>query len=181
MASGRHYFHYRMDKPILNFYTFQSARYEVRHDRWQDVTIDVYYQPGHEFNVDRMIRGAKAALEYGSKHFSPYQYRELRIAEFPRYAAYAQAAPGTIAVLGKRRLHRQGRSGFAQGHRLPVLRHRARSRPPVVGAPADRRRQPRRDRAVRKPGRIHGADDDAASFGASQDAALPALRPRANT
>ncbi|MGO4478953.1 ABC transporter permease/M1 family aminopeptidase [Massilia sp. 2TAF26] len=97
MAKGRHYFHYRMDKPILNFYTFQSARYEVRHDRWQDVTIDVYYQPGHDFNVDRMISGAKAALEYGTKHFAPYQFRELRIAEFPRYASYAQAAPGAIA------------------------------------------------------------------------------------
>lgn len=97
MAKGRHYFHYRMDKPILNFYTFQSARYEVRHDRWQDVTIDVYYQPGHDFNVDRMIRGAKAALAYGSKQFGPYQHRELRIAEFPRYASYAQAAPGVIA------------------------------------------------------------------------------------
>jgi ABC-type transport system involved in multi-copper enzyme maturation permease subunit len=97
MAKGRHYFHYRMDKPILNFYTFQSARYEVRHDRWQDVTIDVYYQPGHDFNVDRMIGGAKAALEYGSKQFGPYQHRELRIAEFPRYATYAQAAPGVIA------------------------------------------------------------------------------------
>jgi hypothetical protein len=97
MAKGRHYFHYRIDKPILNFYTFQSARYEVRHDRWQDVTIDVYYHPGHEFNVDRMIRGAKAALEYGSKQFGPYQHRELRIAEFPRYAAYAQSAPGAIA------------------------------------------------------------------------------------
>jgi hypothetical protein len=96
MAKGRHYFHYRMDKPILNFYTFQSARYEVRHDRWQDVTIDVYYQPGHDFNVDRMIRGAKAALEYGSKQFGPYQHRELRIAEFPRYASFAQAAPGVI-------------------------------------------------------------------------------------
>ncbi|ALK95724.1 membrane protein [Massilia sp. WF1] len=97
MAKGRHYFHYRMDRPILNFTTFQSARYEVRHDRWQDVTIDVYYQPGHDFNVDRMIGGAKAALEYGSKQFGPYQHRELRIAEFPRYASYAQAAPGVIA------------------------------------------------------------------------------------
>ena len=96
MSGGRRWFHYKADKPVLNMYTFQSARYEVRHDRWQDVTIDVYYTPGHEFNVDRMIRGAKAALEYGSKHFSPYQNRELRIAEFPRYASYAQAAPGTI-------------------------------------------------------------------------------------
>jgi ABC-2 type transport system permease protein len=96
MDRGRRFFHFHMDKPILNVYTFQSAHYEVRHDRWQDTTIDVYYHPGHEFNVDRMIRGAKAALAYGSRHFSPYQQRELRIAEFPRYAAFAQAAPGTI-------------------------------------------------------------------------------------
>jgi ABC-2 type transport system permease protein len=97
MRRGRRFFHFHMDKPILNFYTFQSARYEVRHDRWQDVTIDVYYQPGHEFNVERMIRGAKAALEYASSHFSPYPQRELRIAEFPRYASYTQAAPGVVA------------------------------------------------------------------------------------
>jgi len=96
MDKGRRYFHYRMDKPILNFYTVQSARYEVRHDRWQDVTIEVYFHPGHESNVERMIRGVKAALAYGSAHFGPYRHRELRIAEFPRYADDAQAAPATI-------------------------------------------------------------------------------------
>ncbi|NHZ82032.1 hypothetical protein F2P44_22530 [Massilia sp. CCM 8695] len=96
MSAGRRYFHYRMDKPILNFYAFQSARYEVRHDRWQDVMIDVYYHPGHDFNVERMIRGVKAALEYNSKHFSPYQHKVLRVVEFPRYDAYAQSFPGTV-------------------------------------------------------------------------------------
>jgi hypothetical protein len=96
MNGQRRYFRFRAARPILDFYTIQSARYEVRHDRWQDVTIDVYYHPGHEVNVDRMIRGAKAALAYGSRHFSPYQHRELRIAEFPRYASFAQAAPATI-------------------------------------------------------------------------------------
>lgn len=96
ITKGRRYFHYKMDKPILNFYAFQSARYEVRHDRWEDVAIDVYYHPGHEFNVDRMIKGAKAALAYGSKRFAPYQYRELRIVEFPRYEQFAQSFPGTI-------------------------------------------------------------------------------------
>jgi ABC-2 type transport system permease protein len=93
---GRRYFHYRMDKPILNFYAIQSARYEVRHDRWQDVTIDVFYHPGHDANVERMIRGAQASLEYASRRFGPYQFSELRIVEFPRYASYAQAFPGTI-------------------------------------------------------------------------------------
>jgi hypothetical protein len=96
MDKGRRYFHYRMDKPILNFYAFQSARYEVRHDRWQDVTIDVFYHPGHEYNVERMIRGAQAGLDYASRRFGPYQFRELRIVEFPRYGSYAQAFPGTI-------------------------------------------------------------------------------------
>jgi ABC-type transport system involved in multi-copper enzyme maturation permease subunit len=93
---GRRYFHYRMDKPIQNFYAFQSARYEVRHDRWEDVAIDVYYHPGHDFNVDRIVKGAKAALAYDTKNFGPYQQRELRVVEFPRYARYAQAFPGTI-------------------------------------------------------------------------------------
>ncbi|MEX5746619.1 M1 family aminopeptidase [Massilia sp. X63] len=93
---GRRYFHYRMDKPVLNFYAIQSARYEVRHDRWQDVSIDVFYHPGHELNVGRMIRGAQAGLDYASRRFGPYPFRELRIVEFPRYAAYAQAFPGTI-------------------------------------------------------------------------------------
>ncbi|MES2320565.1 MAG: M1 family aminopeptidase [Pseudomonadota bacterium] len=96
VSKGRRYFNYRMDKPILNFYAFQSARYEVRHDRWQDVTIDVYYHPGHEFNIDRMVKGVKASLEYNSKHFSPYQHKLLRIVEFPRYATFAQSYPGTI-------------------------------------------------------------------------------------
>jgi ABC-2 type transport system permease protein len=93
---GRRYFHYKMDKPILNFYAFQSARYEVRHERWQDVTIDVYYHPGHDFNLDRIIGGVRAALDYGSANFSPYQHKVLRIVEFPRYGQFAQSYPNTI-------------------------------------------------------------------------------------
>jgi ABC-2 type transport system permease protein len=96
LAGGRRHFLYKMDKPILNFYALQSARYEVRHERWQDVTIDIYYQPGHEVNLDRFVNGAKAALEYNSKHFSPYQHKVLRIVEFPRYGDYAQSFPNTI-------------------------------------------------------------------------------------
>lgn len=96
LDKGRRYFHYKMDKPILNFYSFQSARYEVRHDRWRDVTIDIYYHPAHDFNLDRMVRGVKASLEYYSANFSPYQHKLVRVVEFPRYATFAQSYPGTI-------------------------------------------------------------------------------------
>ncbi len=100
LEGGRRFFHYKMDAPILNFYAFQSARYEVRKAVWPgpngDVAIEVYYQKGHEFNLDSMIASAKASLSYNSQNFGPYQYRQFRIIEFPRYASFAQAFPNTI-------------------------------------------------------------------------------------
>ena len=96
-ANGRRYFNYRMERPITNVYAFQSARYEVRHERWQDVTIDVYYHPGHEYNLEHLIGGAKAALEYNAGSFSPYQHKVMRIVEFPRYRANAPSYANTVA------------------------------------------------------------------------------------
>ncbi|WBS03819.1 M1 family aminopeptidase [Pseudoduganella sp. SL102] len=96
MKDGRRWFHYRMDKPILNFYAFQSARYVVKHDWWQDVGIEIYYHPGHEANLDRMTKGAKDALDYYTRSFGPYQHKILRIVEFPRYQSHAQPYPNSI-------------------------------------------------------------------------------------
>ncbi|MGO4379227.1 M1 family aminopeptidase [Pseudoduganella sp. RAF19] len=95
-ANGRHYFHYKMDRAILNYYAFQSARYSVKRDWWQDVGIEIYYQPGHEYNLDRMVKGVKESLDYYTKNFSPYPYKTLRIVEFPRYEKFAQSFPNTI-------------------------------------------------------------------------------------
>jgi hypothetical protein len=94
--NGRRYFHYRMDSPILNFYAFQSARYAVRKDRWNDVPIEIYHQPGHEYNLDRMIAATKAGLDYFTAAFGPYQHKQFRIIEFPRYQTFAQSFPNTI-------------------------------------------------------------------------------------
>ncbi len=93
---GRRFFHYKMDAPILNFYSFVSARYAVRRDRWKDVAIEIYYDPQHPYNVDRMVAGVKAALAYDSANFGPYQFRQLRLLEFPAYAEFAQSFPNTV-------------------------------------------------------------------------------------
>ena len=71
-----------MDSKILNFYAFNSARYEVLKDKWRDVNLEIYYHKGHEYNLDRMMKGMKAALEYCSENFSPYQHKQARIIEF---------------------------------------------------------------------------------------------------
>ena len=94
--NDRQYFHYKMDTPIQNFFSYLSADYTVKTDKWNDVDIAVYYHDPHSYNVDRMISGVKDSLEYFSREFSPYQYRQLRILEFPAYAAFAQSFPNTI-------------------------------------------------------------------------------------
>nr|MCH9683746.1 ABC transporter permease subunit [Deltaproteobacteria bacterium] len=93
---GRRYFRYEMDAPILNFYAFLSAQYEVARDQWNDVAIEVYHHAPHDLNVPRMIDAVKKSLDYFTTNFSDYQHRQVRIVEFPRYASFAQSFPNTI-------------------------------------------------------------------------------------
>ncbi len=96
IEAGRKYYHYKMDAPILNFYSYLSAEYAVARDSWNDVAIEVYYHPTHTYNIDRMIDATKKSLDYFTRNFSPYQHRQVRIIEFPRYASFAQSFPNTI-------------------------------------------------------------------------------------
>jgi hypothetical protein len=94
--NDRRYFHYKMDAPIQNFFSYLSADYSVAKGVWNDVDIAVYYHSPHGYNVERMISGVQKSLDYFSREFSPYQYRQLRILEFPAYASFAQSFPNTI-------------------------------------------------------------------------------------
>jgi len=94
--NGRRYFQYKMDAPILDIYSIQSARYAVRRDRWQNVNLEIYYQPGHEFNLDDMMQSMKETLDYCTKNFSPFQFHQLRIIEFPGYGTFAESYANTV-------------------------------------------------------------------------------------
>jgi len=96
IEGDRRIFEYAMDEPIWPFVSVSSARYAVARDQWRDVALEVYYHPPHEFNVAAMLEASKASLEYFSREFSPYQYRQFRILEFPAYASFAQSFPNTI-------------------------------------------------------------------------------------
>jgi len=94
--NGRRYFHYKMDKPILDFFSFQSARYTVKRDVWNGVALEVYYDARHAFNVDRMIDAMKKSLQHFSTVYSPFQFRQMRILEFPDYERFAQSFANTV-------------------------------------------------------------------------------------
>jgi len=93
---GRRYFHYRTDAPTRFGGAVLSAEYAVREARWNGIPLRVYHHPTHDVNVGRMLRSMRASLAYYSAHFGPYQFRELGVVEFPRYAAFARAHPQMI-------------------------------------------------------------------------------------
>ncbi len=95
-AGDRKYFHYKMDVPMVNFYSIVSARYEVKRDKWKDVDLEIYYHKGHPYNLETMITSMKRSFDYFSKNFSPYQYRQMRIMEFPKYSDFAQSFANTV-------------------------------------------------------------------------------------
>jgi ABC-2 type transport system permease protein len=93
----RTYFHYKMDQKILNFYAYNSAEYEVYEDQWEDVNLQVFYHKPHDYNIERMVNASKKALAYYSENFSPYQFKQLRILEFPLTSgSFAQSFANTV-------------------------------------------------------------------------------------
>jgi hypothetical protein len=93
---GRRYFEYHMDRPILGYFCYLSGRWQVKRAHWHDVDLEVYYDAKHPYNVERMIQATRSALDYFSANFSPYQFRQVRILEFPGYATFAQSFANTI-------------------------------------------------------------------------------------
>jgi ABC-2 type transport system permease protein len=113
--NGRRYFAYDMgEQRINNFYSFLSGNFAVKRDQWKResalsagstgdngstpgvVNLEVYYMPGHEYNLDKMMESAKAGLAYYEKNFGPFQYTQYRVLEFPRYRSFAQSFPNTV-------------------------------------------------------------------------------------
>lgn len=93
---GRRTARFVTDAPVLNFFSVQSARYDVAREQHGNVELAVYHHPDHGQNVQRMLTAMKASLDYYGTAFSPYQFRQARIIEFPGYASFAQAFANTM-------------------------------------------------------------------------------------
>jgi ABC-type transport system involved in multi-copper enzyme maturation permease subunit len=96
VADGRRVVRYRTSAPIMHFFSIQSAAYAVKHGRWNDVDLSVYYHPSHAYNVDRMMAAMNRSLDYFAANFGPFQFKQVRILEFPAYRTFAQSFAATI-------------------------------------------------------------------------------------
>jgi ABC-type transport system involved in multi-copper enzyme maturation permease subunit len=100
-SNGRHYYSYDMGKvKTADFFAYVSARYNVDRETYPGVSgpiaIEVYHTPAHTYDVADMIDASRTGLAYDEKYFSPFQYRQYRILEYPRYRTFAQSFPNTV-------------------------------------------------------------------------------------
>ena len=94
--NGRSYFQYRMDQKMMPFFAYLSAKWQVKKGDWHGIPIEIYHDPKHRYNVDRMIEATRKSLDYYTTQFTPYQHKQVRILEFPNYASFAQSFANTI-------------------------------------------------------------------------------------
>lgn len=95
-ANGKKYFNYKLDQKSLDFYSFISANYEVARKKWNGIDLEVYYIKEHAYNVSNMLKSLEKSMDYYTHNFGKYYHKQCRIIEFPRYASFAQAFPGTM-------------------------------------------------------------------------------------
>jgi aminopeptidase N len=93
---GRRTAHFVSPAPILNFFSIQSADYQLAQREHNGIQLSVYYHKGHEWNVPKMLNAMGAALDYYRAHYGPYQFNYARVVEFPGYSSFAQAFAGTM-------------------------------------------------------------------------------------
>jgi hypothetical protein len=99
--NGRKQFRYEMDMPILKFFSFVSARYELATDSWtspsgKEVSLEIYHHKGHDYNHQSMFKALKMGLSHYSNIYMEYPHKQMRILEFPRYSTFAQSFPNTV-------------------------------------------------------------------------------------
>jgi aminopeptidase N len=96
-ANGRRTARFVTNAPILDYVSAQSARYAVANVTHDGVAISVFYDPQHPWNVPRIEKGVEAGLDYYDANFSPYQFRQFRVLEFPApQGDFAESFPNTI-------------------------------------------------------------------------------------
>ncbi|MDY8135274.1 ABC transporter permease/M1 family aminopeptidase [Aquimarina sp. 2201CG5-10] len=99
-SENRNYYHYKAKEKISPLLGYFSARYKIHKENHRGVSIEQYYHPDHDMNVELITKASKEAMDYCLQNFGAYPFDHIRIAEIPGYWPFGgQAMPGTISMV----------------------------------------------------------------------------------
>jgi len=82
-ANQRHFFTFETKKPIRNSLSFHSGDYDKRSFLENDISLSVFFDKGHTFNIESMKNGFYKAMEFNRSYFGKSSQDEYCIVEFP--------------------------------------------------------------------------------------------------
>ena len=167
------------------FYPFVSARYAVKRDVWKGPDGDVAHRdrlpPGPRVQPrpdDRGRQGLARLLHEALRPVPAPDRAHRRVPALLAQGGFAESFPNTVPFNEAIGFTAKVDDRDPEGHRLPVLRDRARGRAPVVGAPGGAGDRAGRRVHHREPVRVLGADGAEEQVRRREDAAVPELRAR---
>lgn len=101
--NNRNYYHYKSQGKILPMVAYFSGKYQVKKAKYDNIFIEQYYHPNHNFNIDEIERSTQETLAYCQENFGSYNFNHVRIAEIPSHWSFGgYAHPGVISMVEDR-------------------------------------------------------------------------------
>ncbi len=127
-ADGRNFFEYSMGSThILDFSPTSPVATKASSRSFTTVPAEIVsrssciHDPAHTYDLDDMLASSRAGLDYYQRIYSPFQFTQFRILEFPRYRTFAQSFPNTVPY--SEAIGFIGRIKKPHRHRLHLLRY----------------------------------------------------------
>ncbi|MFC5046128.1 M1 family aminopeptidase [Aquimarina hainanensis] len=113
--NGRSYVQYEAENIPFRF-ALSSAGYSVKKAMYKGVSIEVYYNPLHDQNVDELIKNTMLTLAYCNKNFGLYPFDSIVFAEISSFSQgfNGTAYPGVVFMTENMAFHAHVKAGDNQ-------------------------------------------------------------------
>lgn len=103
--NDRNYFHYKAYNVPFRF-AVSSGKYALQKSKYNNIAIEIFYDPKHNQNISHLINSVKKTLQYCEASFGQYPYKTVRFAEISSFTHgfAATAYPATIYI-NKKQFH----------------------------------------------------------------------------
>jgi len=97
--NNRNYFHYKAENIPFRF-AVSTAKYAIQKSKYNDIKIELLYEPKHNQNIAHLLKSIKNSLQYCETNFGKYPYKTIRFAEISSYTKgfAATAYPASIFI-----------------------------------------------------------------------------------
>lgn len=100
---NRNFYHYKSKGKITPMVAYFSAKYTTKKTTYNGISIELYYDDNHNFNIDDIENSTKQTLDYCTENYGAYAFDHIRIAEIPSHWSFAGFAhPGVISMVEDR-------------------------------------------------------------------------------